>query len=734
MKRLVCLLATMALALPAGLRAEDTLKPETILTTMEKVADWQIANPSKHDTTDWTQAAWYNGMMALDGVSPSPRFRQAMVRIGETNAWKTGKRPYHADDHCVGQMYCELYQLYREPKMLAGLQERFDWLLQNPYTAPLSPDKPKKVEGLPGGAMRWWWCDALFMGPPSWARLYTATGDKRYRDFMVKEWKATSDYLYDAEEHLYFRDASYFAKREANGKKIFWSRGNGWVMGGLVRVLQVLPHNDPDRPFFVKQFTDMAAKLVTLQQGDGLWRASLLDPDSYPLKEASGSGFYTYALAWGVNQGLLPAAQYQPAVERGWAGLAGCVAADGKLTHVQPIGADPKKFEETSTEVYGVGAFLLAGSELYRMSLLSGVQKIDLSAANETDLLRAQETMEIDWNVLKQKLPAVTAENLAVLDALTSRIVDSQVVDADGNGQPEWLLVQGDFMPGQVRSYNVIAGLPRDRQPKPQLVTFGRFVPERLDDFAWENDRTAHRVYGPALMTAPKETGGSGIDIWCKSVRYPVLDKWYAAKDYHKDHGEGMDAYKVGLARGCGGVGILENGKIAYGMDFTTWKLLANGPIRTVVHFEYAPWKAGTRTISETKTISLDRGANLNRIVSTLVSDAGGELPVVVGLTKRAGDGEVTQEDQPGWLAYTEPEAKPNGSIHLAMVAPLGAKAEIDEADGHYTMLVKTPSGKPVTYFAGGAWSKGLDFPTHVNWANYIKTTVARLASPIRVE
>ena len=730
MKRLLSLLMLAAIAV----RADEAFQPANILATLEKVADWQIANPSKHETTDWTQGAWYNGMMALDGISASPRFREAMVRIGETNEWKTGKRPYHADDHCVGQMYCELYQLYREPKMLAGLQERFDWLLKNPYTAPLSPEKPKKAEGVPGGAMRWWWCDALFMGPPAWARLYEVTGDKRYRDFMVKEWKATSDYLYDKEEHLYFRDASYFDKREANGKKIFWSRGNGWVMGGLVRVLQVLPQNDPDRPFFVQQFREMSERLVTLQQGDGLWRSSLLDPDSYPLKEASGSGFHAFALAWGVNQGLLPANKYQPAVERGWAGLIGCVAADGKLTHVQPIGADPKKFDEGSTEVYGVGAFLLAGTEIWRLSLLSGVQKIEQAAVNDAKVLRPQETVEIDWSIVASKLPAATPENLAVMDAQRSRIVDSQIVDADADGKPEQLLVQGDFLPGQRHEYILVAGLPRAQQPKPQLVTFGRFVPERFDDFAWENDRIAHRVYGPALMTAPKETGGSGIDVWCKSVRYPILDKWYKSGEYHKDHGEGVDAYKVGLARGCGGVGLLLGGKIAYGMDFTTWKILANGPIRTTVRFEYAPWKAGGQTITETKTISLDRGANLNRIVSTLTSDAGGELPVVVGLTKRPGDGEVTQEDNPGWLVYTEPEHKPDGKTHLALVAAPGVRPVVDEQVGHYTMLLKTPSGQPVTYFAGAGWSKGLDYPDHLSFAEYVKTAAARLAAPIRVE
>jgi rhamnogalacturonyl hydrolase YesR len=205
------------------------------------------------------------------------------------------------------------------------------------------------------------------MGPPAWIRLYAATGEKAYLDFMVRKWWETSDYLYDQKEHLYFRDSSYFDRREANGKKIFWSRGNGWVMAGLVRVLQYLPADHSARPRFLQQFQEMAEKILACQQSDGLWRSSLLDPVNYPLKETSGSGFYCYALGWGVNQGLLDRGRFEPAVRKAWQSLAGCVTPEGRLTHVQPIGADPKKFDDNATEVYGVGAFLLAGSEVFRL-------------------------------------------------------------------------------------------------------------------------------------------------------------------------------------------------------------------------------------------------------------------------------------------------------------------------------------------------------------------------------
>lgn len=353
----VLLAGALRAAAPASNPAD--LTPAAVLAVAERVADWQLAHPSAHPPTDWTQGAFYAGVMALADVSTSPRFLDAMVKMGETNEWKLGPRPYDADDHCVGQAYAEIYLHRHEPRMLGPLRERFDWVLAHPKDDKLDFDPTRD---------RWSWCDSLFMGPPAWVRLFAATGDKAYLDFATAKWGVTSDFLYDKEEHLFFRDSTYFDRRETNGKKIFWSRGNGWVMAGLVRVLQYLPADDPARGRFVEQYRQMAEKILSCQQADGLWRSSLLDPAGYPLKETSGSGFYCYALAWGVNHGLVDRARFEPAVVRAWRGLTDCVDPDGRLTHVQPIGADPRTFDGNSTEVYGVGAFLLAGGEVYRLA------------------------------------------------------------------------------------------------------------------------------------------------------------------------------------------------------------------------------------------------------------------------------------------------------------------------------------------------------------------------------
>jgi rhamnogalacturonyl hydrolase YesR len=361
-------LACLALGLLAAASPARATNEGPVLTLMERAADWQLAHldeqKSGERTPDgWIKGAFYTGVMALAAHSPSPRFHDAMMKMAEGNQWRPARRPYHADDHVVAQTYLDLYLQHRDPKMLAPTKERFDWILANRPTTPLSFDKkanPKSQE-------RWSWCDALFMAPPAWARLWKATGDTRYLDFAVSEWWATSDYLYDKEEHLYFRDSTLFDKREPNGQKIFWGRGNGWVMGGLVRMLELLPADHPSRARFEQQFREMAEKVVTLQQPDGFWRASLLAPEHYPMQETSGTGFYTYALAWGVNHGLLPVARFEPAVRRAWAALASCVKADGKLTHVQPVGFTPVTFDADNCEPFGVGAFLLAGSEVYKL-------------------------------------------------------------------------------------------------------------------------------------------------------------------------------------------------------------------------------------------------------------------------------------------------------------------------------------------------------------------------------
>lgn len=358
-------LGVSVLAASWTLRAADgpAIPPKAeLLATMERVADWQIAHdPADRPRDEWVQAAGYTGIMALAEISASPRFDAAMMKMAEGNHWKDAKRPYHADDQCVSQTYIELYFRHHDKAMLAPTIQKFDYVIEHPMDHNLEFVGPKKND-------RWAWCDSLFMAPPGWLRLTAATGDKKYLDYTVAHWWETSDYLYDKDAHLYYRDSTYFKKREANGEKVFWSRGNGWVLAGLARVLPYLPKDHPSRPRFEQQFREMAAKVITLQQPDGFWHSSLLDPKSYPAEEESGTGFFCFGLLWGINNGLLDRSTYLPVAMKAWAAISSCVQPDGKVIHVQPIGSDPKTFDQTATEPYGVGAYLLAGRELYRMA------------------------------------------------------------------------------------------------------------------------------------------------------------------------------------------------------------------------------------------------------------------------------------------------------------------------------------------------------------------------------
>jgi len=328
---------------------------------MTAAADWQLAHPSRHAPHDWTVAAFYIGMMAFSRVAESPKYYDAMKVMGERNQWRPGLRPGLADDHAVIATYAKIYQREGDRRMLAPSLATFDFLVTLPYNESLTWEK--------GIEMREWaWCDALFMAPPALAAVTTVTGDQKYLDLANRLWWKTTEFLYDRTEHLYFRDSRFFAQREPNGSKVFWSRGNGWVFAGLVRLLEELPADHPDRPRYVSLFHEMAAKIAGLQGADGYWRSSLLDPASRPNPETSGTGFFVYGLAWGINKGLLDRARYGPAVTIGWSALVKALHPDGMLGWVQRIGDQPGATTANTTEVYGVGALLLAGSEVHMLS------------------------------------------------------------------------------------------------------------------------------------------------------------------------------------------------------------------------------------------------------------------------------------------------------------------------------------------------------------------------------
>ena len=371
MRGLMTVFALMfSVAAPADSRKD-------VLNLAARVADWQLAHLEKMPAgvtsfseetqrpRSWQKGAFWVGMTRLADVTHEKRFREALLAQGRANAWQPGPRTYHADDHVIGQSYLWAARHGAGTAALAPLKETFDAILRNPPVAHLSFHVAKDYESTEC-LRRWCWCDALFMSPPAWLELARQTGDTRYRDYALSEFWATTDFLFDPVEKLYFRDSRFFDRRDAQDRKLFWSRGNGWVFAGIANMLEALPKDDPERPRLESLFRLMAGKLRTLQKPDGYWPPSLLGPEGSP-PETSGTGFYVYGLAWGVNHGLLDAKDYATSIASGWQALERAVASDGRLGWVQQVSDRPESVAETDTQYYGVGAFLLAASAVAAM-------------------------------------------------------------------------------------------------------------------------------------------------------------------------------------------------------------------------------------------------------------------------------------------------------------------------------------------------------------------------------
>lgn len=349
---------------------------ETPLQLAGRVADWQLAHLDRFDYVrtfagqtarprDWIQAAFWIGLTDLADATGDPRYSDALLAHARREGYAFDPHPRHADTDAIGQAWLWAAARSGDPRALEPMRARFDRVLADPARGSLEfTTRPGSGES--DCQARWCWSDALFMAPPAWVGLTAATGDPRYLDHADVEFWATTGYLYDPDEHLFFRDSRFFDQRGPAGRKVFWSRGNGWVAAGIVRVLEALPAGHPARPRYEALLREMAARLVQLQGEAGYWPSSLLDPQAVP--ETSGTAFFVYALAWAVNEGLLPREEYLPAIERGWAALERAVQPDGRLGWVQQVGAAPDTVLAEDTQLYGVGAFLMAATQVHRLA------------------------------------------------------------------------------------------------------------------------------------------------------------------------------------------------------------------------------------------------------------------------------------------------------------------------------------------------------------------------------
>ena len=385
------------------------------------------------------------------------------------------------------------------------------------------------------------------------------------------------------------------------------------------------------------------------------------------------------------------------------------------------------------------------------MTLAVAASALTVTVTHQLPSARPAETITVPWAAVARALPGALLQQLAVKDA-TGRSLPYQVTniapqakDPSGAGVAYGeLIFQHDFAAGEKSATFTIEKISTVAPVFPAQVS-ARYVPERLDDFAWENDKIGHRTYGPALA-APALPGiskevlvTSGLDVWCKRVSYPIVDRWYnkGHDHYHKDEGEGMDMYQVGASRGCGGTGVWVNQQLYVSRNYKSWKVIANGPIRAIFELTYEAWPAAGLMVSEVKRFTVDAGHNLDLIESTFTVTGAKEITVGIGLNKTPTDKgqepQITLTPNPADGSLTQwVIQKTNGSLGTAVIVPAGFLG-LAEDERNHLLLAKVATGQPLRYYAGAGWSKAGEFSTPQAWHDYVAAWAARAAWPVQI-
>ena len=325
------------------------------------------------------------------------------------------------------------------------------------------------------------------------------------------------------------------------------------------------------------------------------------------------------------------------------------------------------------------------------------------------------------------------------VDAFGSDSVFKVVDRATGTEIPYQLGTKGAPTPQNVLLYVSVPALGEvtlaveKSAPAPVVAkAFARYVPERFEDFAWENDVVAFRMYGKALEGRPDDA--QGIDLWSKRTTDLVVDKWYAHGDYHTDHGEGMDYYSVGMTLGAGDIAAFHEGEVVYSKHYREHEVLDNGPLRTTFRLGYEPWTVGDKTVSASKLYTLDAGSQLNRVEVTYTIDGDGKLPVAIGIARRAGGGTLLNAQDSGILGYWEPEHGADGITGAGVILGDGQFDRYVDQPAQYLALLTATDGEPITYYNGGAWNKAGKITSAEAWFAYLQAVKERHASPLHVE
>ena len=745
MKKILFLLAILStLSLQARQWTTDEVKD-----IIRKVNTYWQANHPAEVRAFWDEAAYHTGNMEAYKLLKDKGMLDYSIRWAEHNHWKGATesdakkwkyRQYgegqdyvlFGDWQICFQTYIDLYNLDETDKKSEQKVAR-----------------AKEVMGYEADSKAhdyWWWADALYMVMPVMTKMYRLTGDTKYLDKLYENLCFSDSIMLDNATGLYFRDGKYVYPKHktANGKKDFWARGDGWVLAGLAKVLQDMPKDYCHQPFFAEKFVNLAGAVRGLQQPQGHWTRSMMDPEHAPGFETSGTAFFCYGLLWGINNGYLPKKMFAPTVEKAWHYLSEvALQTSGKVGYVQPIGerAIPGQTVDANSQAnFGVGAFLLAACEYCRHLQ---TEKLSLTFQNESDRQR-QEVAEVDMQRVCEQL-GISSEESVVIENLAGQEVDYQKT-YDGK-----LLLFVPVHPRGKASFTISKGKPST----PKAFVRGKVYPIRKDDLAWENDRSAYRIYGPALQKT--EERSFGIDVWVKNTPELVVEERYAkdregnlmedslrkagqkvafaeidrSTSFHLDHGNGMDAYGVGPSLGCGAPALMNDGQLVFPYCYKTCRILDNGPLRFTAELTYGTTSDG---VTEHRLISLDKGSHFNRM-TVWYDGIGKPTALAAGVVLHGDEGLALGKN---YLRYADPTDRPDlhqSQVFVATLFPNGVsktkvlKGELNHAVG----IVKNYTGAPYTYYFGSAWSL-YDVGSEIQWQNVIDEFMANLRQPLKYD
>ncbi|WP_166693972.1 DUF4861 family protein [Fibrivirga algicola] len=341
---------------------------------------------------------------------------------------------------------------------------------------------------------------------------------------------------------------------------------------------------------------------------------------------------------------------------------------------------------------------------------------------NPATVLLTQEVIDIPWATVLKAYPGIDTTNFQVLLTGSQQPVAYQL-ERRGKKDVQNLLVQVSIGPRQSISLMLRKGKPAQVAPK----TYGRYVPERFDDFAWENDRVAFRMYGAALNG--RSDNAYGTDIWTKRTDQLILNKWYKQNNYHNDHGEGLDYYHVGLTLGAGDIAVFLNDSLQFIHNYRSWEILDNGPLRTTFRVKFDPYTFNGVTVHETRTVSLDAGSQLNKVQVHIEQNSGKALPMVVGISQRKEPSPVVLDEKSGVLGYWEPKHGNDGTLGIGCVFPVTPVRMLTKYD-HLLARLDAPSADDLIYYTGGVWDKAGQITSAEAWFAYLRQFTLKQKQP----